>query len=176
YNMKATFFLLEGKMKDNPEIVKKILKEGHAIGLHGQTHEKKLFYANSLSVLKEVEHSRDYFKSLTNSDTKLVRVPYGSKPHLTKNQYYSLVENGYNMWDWNIDSTDTHKDASSSKIISHTLSEIDNYKTPVILFHDKKVTVDALPSILKYLYKNNYDSKSIQQEHPPMNWWNKTLY
>ncbi|MGL5506832.1 MAG: polysaccharide deacetylase family protein [Paraclostridium sp.] len=176
YNMKATFFLLEDKIKSNPDIVKRMLSEGHAIGLHGQSHEKKLFYADNNSVLNEIYSTRTSLKNIVGYDTNVVRVPYGSKPHLTQVQYSSLVDNGYNMWDWNVDSTDTHANASASSIINNTLSEVKNYKTPVVLFHDKQVTVKALPSVLKFLYTNGYISKTIQQQEQPLNWWNKLLY
>lgn len=176
YNMKATFFLLEDKIQSNPDIVKRMLSEGHSIGLHGQSHEKKLFYANNSSVLNEISNTRISLKNIVGCDTNLVRVPYGSKPHLTQPQYTSLVDNGYKMWDWNIDSTDTHTNTSSSSIVKNTLAEVENYKTPVILFHDKHVTVKALPNILKYLYNNGYVSKTIKQQEIPLNWWNKLLY
>ena len=172
YDMKATFFLLENKIKSNPDIVKRILSEGHSIGLHGKTHEKKLFYANNSSALKEMNSTRNSLQKLIGYDTNLVRVPYGSKPHLTKNQYMSLIDNGYKLWDWNIDSTDTHPNASSNSISTHTINEVKNYKTPIILFHDKQVTVNALPSILEYLQNNSYIGKTITQEDIPLNWWN----
>ncbi len=176
YNMKATFFLLEDKIKSNPEVVERILKEGHSIGLHGQTHEKNLLYANSSSVLNEMSNTRRCLKSISGYDTNLVRVPYGSKPHLTQAQYSSLIENGYKMWDWNIDSTDTHANASPSSVAKNTISEVKNYKIPVILFHDKQITVDALPSVLRYLSSNGYISKTIDQAEGPLNWWNQLLY
>lgn len=173
YNMKATFFLLEGKIESNPEIVKKILSEGHSIGLHGKTHEKSLFYANSSSALKEITSTRVSLHKAVGHDTSIVRVPYGSKPLLTEAQYNSLVSNGYKLWDWNIDSTDTHENTSSSKIIKNTIGQLKNFKTPIILFHDKQITVEALPSILEHLQDNNYSSKTINQEEIPLNWWNK---
>jgi peptidoglycan/xylan/chitin deacetylase (PgdA/CDA1 family) len=116
--------------------------------------------------------TRNSLQKLIGYDTNLVRVPYGSKPHLTKNQYMSLIDNGYKLWDWNIDSTDTHPNSSSNSISTHTINEVKNYKTPIILFHDKQVTVNALPSILEYLQNNSYIGKTITQEDIPLNWWN----
>ena len=115
-------------------------------------------------------------KDLIGYNIKLVRVPYGSKPHLTAIQYNSLINYGYKVWDWNIDSTDTHKGCTTSSIVSNTLKELNNYHTPIILFHDKQITVKSLPYILCHLKENNFDCKPINQDQPSMNWWNKALY
>ncbi len=83
YDMKATFFLLEDRINAYPEIVKRILNEGHSIGLHGQSHEKTVFYANNSSALNEMNSTNHTLKDLIGYNIKLVRVPYGSKPRLT---------------------------------------------------------------------------------------------
>lgn len=176
YNMKATFFLLEDKINLYPDIVSRILNEGHSVGLHGQSHEKTVFYANDLSALDEINHTRSTLNKLLNHDTMLVRVPYGSKPHLTESQYNNLINSGYKVWDWNIDSTDTYSNANTNSVVSNTLNQLKSKKSSVILFHDKQVTVNALSSILNYLKENNYESKAIDQNQPPMNWQNKNFY
>lgn len=176
YNMKATFFLLEDRINTYPEIVKRMLSEGHSIGLHGQSHEKTVFYANDYSALNEMNNTNHTLKHLFGCNIKLIRVPYGSKPHLTKAQYNSLVNNGYRVWDWNIDSTDTHKGANVTSIVSNTLKDLNNYSTPIILFHDKQVTVESLPYILSNLKENNFSCIPIDQDQLPMNWWNKAVY
>lgn len=176
YNMKATFFVLEDGITLYPDIVDSMLKEGHSIGLHGQSHEKTVFYSSGSSALNEINNTRHTLKELAGYDTKLVRVPYGSKPHLTKSQYDSLVDSGYNLWDWSIDSTDTHKNATVSSIVSNTLNSLEKSGNSVILFHDKQTTVKALSSVLKYLKDNDYEIKAIDQNQAPMNWWNRNFY
>jgi peptidoglycan-N-acetylglucosamine deacetylase len=176
HNMKATFFLLNDKINLYPNIVSKILSEGHSVGLHGKSHEVTVFYANELSALDEINITRNTLKESLGYDTVLVRVPYGSKPHLTDEQYNNLINSGYKIWDWNIDSTDTHPNANTNSVVSNTLNQLKSKKSSVVLFHDKQVTVNALSSILNYLKENNYESKTIDQNQPPMNWQNKNFY
>lgn len=175
YNMKATFFVLEDRIISYPDIINRMILEGHSIGLHGQSHEKTVFYSSDSSSLNEINNTKQTLKELTGYNTTLVRVPYGSKPLLTKNQYKNLVNSGYNLWDWNIDSTDTHKDANMSSIISNTINSLNEFNNSVVLFHDKKTTVKALPQILNFLKNNNYEVKVINQNQTPMNWWNKNF-
>lgn len=176
YNMKATFFVLEDRITLYPDVVNRMLKEGHSVGLHGQSHEKAVFYSSQSSALNEINNTRHTLKELTGYDTKLVRVPYGSKPYLTKNQYDSLVNSGYNLWDWSIDSTDTHENATVSSIASNTVNTLKESGNCVILFHDKQTTAKALSSVLEYLKDNNYEIKVIDQNQSPMNWWNRNFY
>lgn len=176
YNMKATFFVLEDRITLYPDVVNRILREGHSIGLHGQSHEKTVFYSSQSSALNEINNTRHTLKELTGYDTKLVRVPYGSKPYLTKNQYDSLVNSGYNLWDWSIDSTDTHENATVSSIASNTVNTLEESGNCVILFHDKQTTAKALSRVLAYLKDNNYEIKVIDQNQSPMNWWNRNFY
>lgn len=175
YDMKATFFLLENKINLYPEIVTRILNEGHSVGLHGQSHEKSVFYANDTSVLNEINSTRNTLLDKFGYNTKLVRVPYGSKPHLTNTQYSSLINSGYKIWDWNIDSTDTYQDANASSIADNTLSKLNKNGNSIILFHEKQITVSSLSTILAYIKNNNYESKIITQDQVPMNWWNRNL-
>jgi peptidoglycan-N-acetylglucosamine deacetylase len=173
YNMKATFFMLNGNMNQNKTLVERAVKEGHVIGLHGVTHSMKKVYASRYSVLNEMNANNNTLNSILGYKTKLVRVPYGSKPHMKREQLTALESSGYRMWDWNIDSGDTKKACvPSNKIYSDTITEIKKHKTSVVLFHDKKTTAEALPRILEFLKKNNYDVRILTPDMKPLNFWN----
>lgn len=176
YDMKATFFMLSGNMKNNSKVVKRMADEGHGLGLHGVTHDQKKVYANNNSVVNEMNTANNTLKSIVGYKTKLVRVPYGSKPLLTKAQYNNLVNAGYKMWDWNIDSGDSKKSyVDPQKLIKDTTNYIASKKsgTVVVLFHDKKCTLEALEGILKWMQENNYTSESLTNEMKPLNWCTK---
>lgn len=173
YDMKATFFMLNGYMNQNKTLVERAVKEGHVIGLHGVTHSIKKVYASKYSVLNEMNTSNSTLNSILGYSSKLVRVPYGSKPHMKREQLTALESAGYRMWDWNIDSGDTRKaSVPASKIYNDTISAIKNHKSSVVLFHDKKSTAEALPGILEFLKKNNYDVRVLTSDIKPLNFWN----
>ena len=174
YNMKATFFLLEANMKRNPELVKRMISEGHAIGLHGISHNIYNLYSSKTSAVNEMNEENNTLNKIIGSKTLLIRVPYGSKPYMSENQMNSFVAEGYKLWDWNIDSGDTKKGyVSTSNILSTITYQVHRFKCPVILFHDKKCTLDALPQVLEYLAKNNYISEAVTKKDVPINWWKK---
>ena len=54
YNAKATFFVLEERIKLYPDFIKQIVHNGNSIGLHGISHSEAI-YENETSPLEEMK-------------------------------------------------------------------------------------------------------------------------
>ncbi len=174
YNVKATFFMLDSYMQSYPDIVKRIAKEGHSLGLHGVTHVKSKFYKSAWSPAKEMAQANETLKSITGGGTCLVRVPYGSSPNLSNQQYINLKGAGYKMWDWNIDSADSlSANVSSKTIYNNSIKGLSGKKTSIMLFHDRTNVVYCLDDLLSYLTKNGYTILPITPKTEPYNWKNR---
>lgn len=177
YDMKATFFLLDGNMKRYPEYTRRIISEGHSVGLHSISHDKNKLYltGSAYSVLNEMSAQNNNLKNLFGVSTDLVRVPYGSKPLMTSSQFWTLRSAGYRVWDWHIDSLD-YKSSSSQiyrNVVPNIAPKVWQGIAPVVLFHDKSQTADALPGILDYLKKSGYKSRAIGPSAWNYNWWER---
>src|SRR5947199_4518600 len=98
--------MLNGNIRKYPDSARLMVKTGESVGLHGVTHSRKLFYATVDSVLGEINQDRNTVKEITGVDTLLIRTPFGSVPNLTPEEKKAVFDNGYLMWDWNIDSKD----------------------------------------------------------------------
>lgn len=166
YKVKATFFMLEPGMKAFPDAVKRTVKDGHGVGLHGVTHDVSKFYQSPESALKEMQTAQETLLSITGVKTNLIRTPYGSIPYLTDSFRKVLRDNKFILWDWNVDSDDW---SASNK--NYVQDVIDQLKTldpskhaPIILMHDRSGTVAQLPELLNYLQKNNYQTEIIDNE------------
>ncbi|MDF2612823.1 MAG: polysaccharide deacetylase [Clostridia bacterium] len=169
YQMKATFFMLDGAMKENPEVVKQIVQKGHAVGLHGVTHKTNTFYCGQDGPLKEMDQTNDTLESIVGFKSCLVRTPYGSSPYLTQKQYINLLSRDYRIWDWNIDSKDWAYKNPYKTFNSTTKSIRNSKKEPkVILFHDMKDVGKTLELFLKWMQENEYTSKEITPELVPV--------
>lgn len=168
YNMKATFFMLDSRMKVRPEVVERIISEGHAVGLHGVSHEKDIFYTGMHTPLNEMNVANNTLEELTGKRSALVRMPYGSVPYLTNGQYNALTGYGYRIWDWHVDSRDwasKNADATYQSIIKQLQNT--EVEMPVVLFHDRKATVEILKKVLVWLDENNYTSDYITKDMKP---------
>ena len=175
YEAKATFFMVEPKIWKFEEEVQRMVTENHTIASHSVTHDKNKVYHSPESLLNEMNVTRATLFSVTGIDSRLIRVPYGSKPYLTKDYRDLLASNNLQVWDWNVDSNDWKY--STEKIISTVKYQVANQKqknrAPVILFHNSSSTVEALPEIIEFLKAEGYVLEAYDQDHHFMvNFWN----
>jgi peptidoglycan/xylan/chitin deacetylase (PgdA/CDA1 family) len=173
YKIHAAFFMLGPQIEKHPDLVKRVVNEGHSIGLHGVTHVANLIFSTPNSVVQEMNSCRASLNKITNVSTNLIRVPYGSKPYMKQAYRDAIVNAGYKMWDWNVDSMDS-RGADTPAIIQTTIKQIAEKDHPIILFHDKSTTVRALPTIIEYLIQHDYTFKLIRSNMKPVNFWNDT--
>jgi peptidoglycan/xylan/chitin deacetylase (PgdA/CDA1 family) len=74
----ATFFVLGGNALRWPDLVCRAASEGHAVGLHGQSH-RKLTRASDAEVEEQVTRCRDTLLSLGIDPAPVYRTPHGFK-------------------------------------------------------------------------------------------------
>lgn len=175
YQVKATFFLQGVNMNKDEDAVRRIVGSGHAVGLHSYTHRAELFFGSPEGMLDELTRTNDALYRVAAVRTRLVRVPFGStgttvdgvKYRMTPELYNAMNENGFRFWDWNVDSGDSKGSATPEKVAAATIEALKNrQKAAVILFHDKALTVEALPAILEYMKAENYIFRVITESDP----------
>ncbi|MCQ6268064.1 polysaccharide deacetylase family protein [Fictibacillus sp. WQ 8-8] len=170
YNAKATFFMLEPNILRFPEAVKRMDQEGHALGLHGVTHDPKKIYRTKETVVQEMDQDNAALQKVTGKKTVLIRTPYGSAPYMKSPYQKAVKDHGYQLWDWTIDSMDWS--FRSPKYVENSINQlkkIAHRKEPiVILMHERKETLESLPKLLEYLQKNGYQFKRIEPDMQPV--------
>ena len=175
HHMKVTFFMLEPEMQRNPDVVKRMVREGHAVGLHGVSHEKDTFYCGVFGPVKEMDQANDTLETIIGQRTLLARTPYGSTPYLTKKQQEALDSRHYILWDWNVDSRDWSY-RNPQRTFNHTIKDLKGMvKEPkVILFHDIKSVVETMTLFIDWMEENHYTSQAITPDLEPVKLWRKT--
>lgn len=172
---KATFFMLGNNVQRYPSAVKRISSEGHALGLHGVTHVKDKFYKSPTAALAEMDKDNQYIKKITGVSSTLIRPPYGSKPYFTDSFRNKVLGQGYHLWDWNVDSMDWKYKEDTASIYNTVMNQVHKLQkqktTPVILMHDQKTTLKALPLIIASLKKEGYSFQIITADMTPVNFW-----
>ncbi|OAB36009.1 polysaccharide deacetylase [Paenibacillus glacialis] len=173
--VKATFFMLGNNVQKYPSAVKRTLSEGHALGLHGVTHVQEKFYKSPSAALAEMDKDNQYIEKITGVRSTLIRPPYGSKPYFTQSFRNKVLGQGYHLWDWNVDSLDwKYKEATASiyNTVMNQVHKLEKHKTtPIILMHDQKSTLKALPKIIASLKKEGYSFEIITEGMTPVNFW-----
>ncbi|HBH3656155.1 TPA: polysaccharide deacetylase family protein [Clostridioides difficile] len=178
YNVKATFFMIDGNMKEYPQQVKNIIKNGNTAGFHSVSHDIHKLYVTSTSAKEEFDTNDQTFYKITGKHSKVIRIPYGSKPYTPQASYQALVDDGYKIWDWDLDTEDWR--SNSSQIVQNVKNHIKNRKGEdkdqlVVLMHEKKQSAEALDSVLKFLSDEGYEFAPVDQNQIPKNYWLRNL-
>ncbi|WP_052353751.1 polysaccharide deacetylase family protein [Neobacillus jeddahensis] len=174
YHFKATFFMIDGNIRKYPDAVKLMVQSGETVGLHSVSHDQKLFYASATSVMAELTQNRNTLKEISGIDSYIMRTPYGSVPYMTEEDRKVVNENGYLMWDWNVDSRDwDYKDGRYVNSVIEQLNKLTNHRGPlVILLHERKETVAHLPQLLDFLTSQGFKGKAIDNTMTPVQFKN----
>ena len=159
YNVKATFFVI-GKTDDlSKEMYKKIVEEGHTLGMHSYSHKYSVIYDSMSAFEHDFNQIHDYLKEVTGVDCKYYRFPGGSS-NLISNvpmDYFIhyLNTQGIIYYDWNVSAGDGASTAyTSEEIVENVTDDVVKYKTSVVLLHDgtdKSATVEALGPLIEAL-------------------------
>jgi len=169
YGAKATFFVLEERIVQYPDFIKQIYYSGNALGLHGVSHSERI-YQTPTSPLEEMEKTNRSLRFYLGEESRLVRVPFGSSYRLTKEQAKNLTDNGYIIWDWNVDPRDSVGKIIPEKVMANLRRDLGKCRgTPVMLLHDRKSTANLLPSILAYLKEEGYTMLLLNTELTSIN-------
>jgi peptidoglycan/xylan/chitin deacetylase (PgdA/CDA1 family) len=169
---KATFFVIGGRVIRYPQTMKRIVREGHYLGLHSMSHNAKRLYSGDPSLLiTEMDHARKIVLSVTGLDTHLVRVPYGSKPYLIDTYRNALVRSHFKLWDWTIDTYDWKPQSTTASVLQE-INKQSGKDVEVILLHDSSLTVAALPRIIATLRAKGYTLLPYNPDsHKEVNFW-----
>ena len=185
YNAKATFFVCDKGANQN-KVMKDIVDEGHAIGIHSLTHDYKKIYASEEAFFNDLNAMSDIIYNVTGVRTTLMRFPGGSSNAVSKfnpgimTRLTKLVEaKGYQYFDWNVDSDDAGSSKTTDKVfynVVHGKNDVwrgcEDGKVSVVLQHDiHKYSVEAVEQILQWGNQNGYqflalDANSPTAHHP----------
>ena len=173
-NVKATFFMINGNMKAYPEQVKNIVENGNTAGFHSVSHDIHKLYVSKTSAKEEFDTNQATFKKITGQTSKVIRLPFGSKPYTPRASYNALVDSGYKLWDWTLDTEDWR--STSSQIMENVKKYSSGSDNVVLLMHERKQTVAILDEMIKYLKSEGFEILPIKQSDEARNYWNGKLF
>jgi len=152
HNCKATFFVLGTWAEKNPDIMKKIVSEGHEVGNHSYNHK---LYTGMLreEMLSDIQKCNEAIKNTCNVLPSLFRAPSGDYNNSVTE---ACRDGGMEYIQWSVDSLDWKQTATAESICERVVSKVENGS--IVLFHnDADHTPEALPNILKCLLDEGYE-------------------
>ena len=136
----ATFFLVGYEVERRPDLVKRMVEEGHDIGNHTDTH-LRLTSVPFSEALANVKTCGDRMKAASGTDTPWVRPPYSN---LTQTLNDSFNDNGYQVVMWTVDTNDWDDSVHSKSVETALTAEAGD----IILIHSESTSREELTAII----------------------------
>ncbi len=161
-NVPAAFFVVKPYIKQEPEIVKRMVEEGHLVCNHSSHHPSMASIKNNEKFKLEFSEVEDEYKSLIGEDMpKFFRPPMGK---YSKNSLRQTKELGYKtiFWsfaykDWLVDNQ-PEETSAIKKIVSGA------HPGCIMLLHSVSNTnAKILKDVIKELKAQGYEFKSLNE-------------
>ncbi|MCG6133617.1 MAG: polysaccharide deacetylase family protein [Nostoc sp. LLA-1] len=158
-NVKGTFFVVGQNVKNYPDIVRRVIADGHAIGNHTWHHW--YHYMNPKAAAYEVDNTTDLIYQTTGVKTNLFRPPGGIMHNgvaaYARNRKYAIIM-------WSSDSLDYARPS-----VPRLINNVFGHAKPggIVLLHDgggnRSQTVQALPEIINKFRQQGYSFVTIPE-------------
>lgn len=139
-NIKATFFLVGENVERHPEIAKRIVAEGHTIGIHCNRHDYEEIYASVDAYVEDFEEAQRIVYEVTGVEAKLFRFPGGSINAYNEEVYEDIAEamtkKGYIYYDWNASLEDAVSKSTPESLLANGMESTLGKKKVIMLAHD----------------------------------------
>jgi len=161
----ATFFVVGENAEKHPDILRRIVSEGHSVGIHSYTHDYAAIYKNKTAFFADFDRLAELIDTLAGVKSRLYRFPGGSSNTLFSRYSQSsslmsdiqaeLLARGVTYVDWNVSAEDAvgYKKSADS-IVSSVVRQVQRQYPAVVLMHDttaQQTTADALSEIIDRL-------------------------
>ena len=159
HKVPATFFVCGKNVERYPDLLRRMVAEGHAIGNHTYSH-LFVYFKSRKRLAEEIDHTQDIIEKVIGTRPTLFRPPYGARwfglMPILKKRHMQLVQWSATGYDW-------HK--GTPGIVESSLTELT--AGAVILLHDgsntrpagqidRSATVGALPLIIDEARQRGY--------------------
>ncbi|MBA2544085.1 MAG: polysaccharide deacetylase family protein [Deltaproteobacteria bacterium] len=156
HKIKAIFFLV-GEMADSrdkriPKILDRMLADGHVIANHTMRH-KDLCRVKEDKAVEDLDKGKEAIERATKFELAWLRLPFGVRCDRVDQM---LADRKVKHFHWDLDPQEW-KHGDTTKTVNYVTKELTRAGgRAVLLLHDiKKVTVEALPQILKWIDEEN---------------------
>lgn len=155
----ATFFVSANWAERHPEVVERIVEDGHELGSHGFQHKHYTEWDDE-QIRKDVQNAHRVIQEVSGKVPKYLRPPNGSFNERVLKTVNAL---NYEVIHWSVNSNDW-KNPGIDKIVQNVTANTSS--GDIILMHasdSAKQTEEALPIIIKELKGKGYSFRSISE-------------
>lgn len=156
YEAKASFFCIGNNVALYPEVYKRIINEGHAVGNHTY-HHLNGWKTSEAAYISDVKQAAQLI------DSKLFRPPYGKIRSLQAKNLLNVLGADTRIVMWDVLSGDFDRAFTSQQCYENVIRNI--APGSIVVFHDSEKAFPhlkiVLPRVLEFLKEANYSMKKI---------------
>ena len=172
YDIKATFFVTGKEDEESQALYKRIVEEGHTLGMHSYSNKYNVIYESDDAFSEDFTRLQDYLYEVTGVESKYYRFLGGSSNQVSNvpmNDFiHYLNQEGIIYFDWNVSAGDAAANAySAEEIVANVTNDVVKYKTSIVLLHDAEVngtTVEALAPLIEELQNMGAEILPIDED------------
>lgn len=151
--VKATFFVTYDYCKTSPELVERMISEGHTVGNHSYSHPSFPKCSES-EVVDEVMMLHEYVKEQFGYEMSLFRFPMGEFSEKTMSQ---LQDMGYTSVFWSFAYQDWNADKQPSADQAYETITSSSHCGGIYLLHAvSKANSDCLEDVIRYWQSSGF--------------------
>lgn len=174
YNVKATFFVTNGK-PDYQNLIAEEASRGHTVAIHSASHDYSRIYQSVDAYFDDLNEMNNIILTQTGKYADIIRFPGGSSNTVSRSycegimsQLVCAVEaKGFRYCDWNVSSGDAGSANTASQVICNVINGIKGRNISIVLQHDiKKFSVDAVEEIIQWGLSEGYTFLPITSTTP----------
>ncbi len=140
--VRATFFVVGARAEAHPELVRRMVAEGHVVGNHSYTHSWRFPLRSLGRTMEELRRTGEVLHRITGRQPRLFRPPFGvTNPTIAR----AVRRLGLDPVGWSIRSLDT-MGQSPERVAARILRRL--HPGAVILLHDRCAGSERLVGLL----------------------------
>lgn len=156
--VRATFFVRGDRASLCPEVLRRMIADGHLLGHHSWSHTEP-GQTSALRLLAEVRRTREWLRVQLGADSPWFRPPYG-KVSIAK--VLGLWATGLTIALWNVDPGDVFRSHPNELLDWFTANP--PRSGDVVLLHDTSmVTLEALPALIAMIRGAGLELTTLDQ-------------
>lgn len=162
HNAPATFFVVGHYLESAPDLVKRMVKEGHAVGNHTYHHPDMSKISDQAAFQKEMDDVRALYQEVTGQEMPMYYRPPQGKYNaenlkMAQNLGYATFFWSLAYVDWNVDDQPTHEEAFS-KLTSRV------HPGAIVLLHNtSKTNGEILDELLTKWEEMGYTFGTLEE-------------
>ena len=162
HNAPATFFVVGHYLESAPDLVKRMVKEGHAVGNHTYHHPDMSKISDQAAFQKEMDDVRALYQEVTGQEMPMYYRPPQGKYNAENLKMAQDLGYATFFWslayvDWNVDDQPTHEEAFS-KLTSRV------HPGAIVLLHNtSKTNGEILDELLTKWEEMGYTFGTLEE-------------